>query len=168
MFRLRKITDYGIVLLVHLAGNQENPDGDGFHTARSLAEDVALPQPVVSKILKILARGGIIESHRGAKGGYSLRVPASEISVAEMIAALEGPVSMTECSTSAGLCSHESSCSVRDPWQVINRIVRDALTDISLADIAQQSVISDRPLDRLLRSSEQPAGAAWSETIGGE
>ena len=55
---------------------------------------------------------------------------------------------------------------MRDPWQVINRIVKDALTDISLADIAQQSVISDRPLDRLLRLSEVPTGEAWSRTIG--
>ena len=166
MFRLRKTTDYGIVLLAHLASHSNAPEADGYHTARSLAHEVALPLPVVSKILKILARSGVIESHRGAKGGYSLRVAPTEINIADMIAALEGPVSMTECSTSAGQCSHEDICSVRDPWQVINRIVRDALSDISLADIAQRSRITDRPLDRLLDLSELATGDVHSEPIG--
>lgn len=157
MFRLSKITDYGIVLLAHMANrcnHEGDPHGRGRHTARELAEDVALPLPVVSKILKLLARDGILESHRGAKGGFSLRVGHEEITVAEMITVLEGPVALTECSAPSGLCLLESSCSVRDPWQIINRVVSDALSEITLADLAQRDPVMLRPLDRFIRTSE--------------
>ncbi len=165
MFRLSKITDYGIVLLAHLAncGNRDSdPHSAGRHTARELAEDVDLPLPVVSKILKSLARGGIIESHRGAKGGYSLRAYHEEITVSEMIAVLEGPVAMTECSASAGLCLLESSCSVRDPWQIINRVINNALSEITLADLVQIDPATPRPLDRFIQASQAPSGAISS------
>ncbi|MFT5441408.1 MAG: FeS assembly SUF system regulator [Myxococcota bacterium] len=168
MFRLSKITDYGILLLAHMASSDGSGDGDSksndratgkLHTARELAESVDLPLPVVSKVLKSLARQGTIESHRGAKGGYSLRADATEITVAEMIAVLEGPVAMTECAASSGLCLHEDSCSVRDPWQVINRVVKDALSQITLADLVQTTSSGPNPLDRFIRPLPQPSAA---------
>jgi len=162
MFRLSKITDYGILLLAHMANRneqtavQENDlEATNLSTARELAEAVDLPLPVVSKILKSLAREGTLESHRGAKGGYSLRANADRITVAEMISVLEGPVAMTECAASSGLCLHESSCSVREPWQMINRVVEDALGKITLADLARTNTTSTRteasPFDHLIR-----------------
>jgi FeS assembly SUF system regulator len=160
MFRLSKITDYGILLLAHMAScnarEGEDPDlaiSTKIHTAREIADDVHLPLPIVSKILKSLARVGTIESHRGAKGGYSLRANANEITVAEMIAVLEGPVAMTECSVAVGMCLHEGSCSVRDPWQVINRFVNNALGQITLADLTKGSAMTAPSLDRLIRNS---------------
>jgi FeS assembly SUF system regulator len=145
VFRLSKITDYGIVLLAHLASTDEPP----VHNARLLADEVDLPFPVVGKILKSLARRGVLHSHRGAKGGYSLSRPAHEITVAEVIAALEGPVALTECSGSS-TCVHEEHCRVRDPWQVINRVVQNALSEITLADLVGSDISSARPLDRFL------------------
>lgn len=171
MIRLSKITDYGILILAHMATSRARAGDDpgrSLHAARELAEDVDLPLPVVSKILKSLARDGILESQRGAKGGYSLRVPADQISVAEMIEVLEGPVAMTECAVAAGICLHEGSCSVRDPWQLINRVIKDALDEITLADLTEGGAMNPRPLDRLIafsqnasrdKSQEQEAGA---------
>jgi len=94
MIRLSRITDYGIVLMVRLA---QNPD-DEARNARNLAAETGLPVPVVSKVLKTLAREGLLSSQRGSKGGYALARSAGDISVPEMITALEGPISLTECS----------------------------------------------------------------------
>ena len=92
MIRITKQTDYGIVLLTHLAAHP-----DRHFNAPELAAEARLPLPMVSKILKLLAREGLLASHRGVKGGYSLARPAEEISMAEIIAALEGPIAITEC-----------------------------------------------------------------------
>lgn len=131
MIRLSRLTDYGIVLMATLAQHGEQ----GPHNARELAAEVGLPDPVVSKLLKTLAREGLLVSHRGAKGGYDLARPAGEISVPEMIEALEGPIRLTECAQHPGLCAQEASCQVREPWQRINAAVHDALAGISLADL---------------------------------
>ena len=133
MFRISRLTDYGIVVMAHLA---ECKDDDS-HNARELAEETQLPAPVVSKILKSLTRAGLLISQRGSKGGYSLARTPSEISVVEMITALEGPVGITECTIQPGACAQESSCQVRDPWQRINGAVRTALERITLADLAK-------------------------------
>jgi len=125
---MSRITDYGLVLLTHLAGEPRR-----LHNARELAEATHLPAPVVSKILKVLARAGFLESHRGIKGGYSLARPAAEVSVVEVIDALEGPIALTECGT--GSCEREASCRVRAPWQRINRVVRQSLEDVHLSDL---------------------------------
>jgi FeS assembly SUF system regulator len=136
MIRLSRITDYGIVLMVQLA---RDAGGDA-RNARNLAAEVDLPAPVVSKVLKSLARAGLLESQRGSKGGYTLARSAEEISVPEMITALEGPISLTECTMHPGACSQESSCDVREPWQRINDAVHSALARISLADLAAPQV----------------------------
>ena len=132
MIRLSRITDYGIVLMVQLA---RSADGEA-RNARNLAAEADLPVPVVSKVLKSLARGGLLASQRGSKGGYTLARSAADISVPEMITALEGPISLTECTVHPGACSQESSCDVREPWQRINTVVESALAKITLADLA--------------------------------
>ena len=97
MFRISRITDYGIVILSHLAQNLAHNGDDSAHNSRELAEQTQLPAPVVSKILKSLTRAGLLDSIRGSKGGYRLARPPAQISVVQMITALEGPVAMTEC-----------------------------------------------------------------------
>jgi len=134
VIRLGRLTDYGIVLMAHLAAAGEGP-----HNARDLAAEAHLPLPAVSKLLKGLARAGLLTSVRGAKGGYALARPADAISVPEMIAALEGPIALTDCSLQRGACAQESSCHVRSPWQRINQAVHDALANITLADLARHS-----------------------------
>ena len=133
MFRISRLTDYGIVIMAHLADCEDVT----IHNARELAGQTRLPSPVVSKILKLLTRAGLLISQRGSKGGYNLARPAAEISVVEMITALEGPVGITECTMHPGACAQESSCHVRDPWQRINGAVQAALEKITLADLAK-------------------------------
>lgn len=131
MIKLSRITDYGIVLMAHFGaigpGSTRN--------AREAAAETRLPLPVVSKILKSLAREGLLASHRGSKGGYSLSRRPEEITVTEMITALEGPIGLTRCTLDSGGCVQEANCHVREPWQRINQAVREALVKITLADL---------------------------------
>jgi len=131
MIRITKQTDYGIVLLTHLATHRETQ-----YNAPDLATETQLPAPTVSKILKLLAREGLLASHRGVKGGYTLAREPRDISMAQIIAVLEGPIAMTECEDEHGDCVHEPTCHVRSNWHRINVAVRDALAGISLAEMA--------------------------------
>jgi FeS assembly SUF system regulator len=132
MFRMTKLTDYGIVILTHFASHDDREA----HTAREVAQETRLPLPTVGKLLKQLSHEGLLVSHRGTKGGYTLARLPKEITVASIIAALEGPVSITECHT-PGICEHEHFCSVKPNWQVINRTIRNALDGLTLADMAR-------------------------------
>ena len=86
-------------------------------------------------MLKQLAREGVLESHRGAKGGFVLTRRPEDLSVVELITALDGRVALTQCAVDPGLCDHEDTCAVRSPWQVINQVVQYALSEMSLADL---------------------------------
>lgn len=133
MFRLSKTTDYGIVLLAGLArGPSAEP-----RNARELAHSTELPVPMVSKILKALAKEGLLVSQRGSKGGYRLARAPEELTVSEMIRVLEGPVALTDCAIGPALCEHETMCAVREPWQLISRVVEKALADVTLADLVR-------------------------------
>ena len=135
MFRLSKIADYGIIILAHLAQQGEDGTATRSLAARELAEHVDLPLPMVSKVLKTLTRAGVLESHRGIKGGYSLAHRPEDLSVADMITALDGPLALTQCSLGPTACDLEQSCAVKSPWLVITRVVHDALASVTLADI---------------------------------
>ena len=109
MIRLSKFADYGIVLLTYIADAPESHP----HSSRTLAEASHLPLPTVSKILKSLSRAGLLLSHRGKQGGYSLARASDQITVADMIGAIDGPIGMTECSTEASHpCDLEPRCPV--------------------------------------------------------
>ena len=133
MLRMTKLADYGIVLMTHFASTRP---GRVF-SARDLAQDGHVPLPTASKILKSLSHAGILVSHRGVGGGFSLARPPSEITVAQIISALEGPIGLTECSGEpAGTCGIERLCPVRTNWGRINGVVRDALQGLTLADMS--------------------------------
>ncbi len=128
MLRISRLTDYGTVLLAHLAAHQAT-----VCSAADVAEATGIAPPTVSKLLKLLARAGLVTSTRGANGGYRLSRAPQEISAADVIDALEGPVSITECG--AGECEHEEVCSVGNAWQRINVAIRRALQDVTLNDL---------------------------------
>ena len=93
---------------------------------------------MVGKILKSLTRGGLLDSHRGSQGGYTLNRPPEEINVAEIVGALEGPIAIAECvEESEENCNIERLCPVRGNWQKINEAVKDALASVTLAEMAQ-------------------------------
>jgi FeS assembly SUF system regulator len=134
MLRVTKLADYGIVLMTYMAC----PEGPATHNARDLSREVQLPLPMVSKILKSLAREGLLTSHRGIKGGYTLSRRPEETSIAEIIRALEGPIALTECTDRThGDCGLEQQCPTRGNWHRINSAVRDALQRVTLADMVQ-------------------------------
>lgn len=128
MLRLSKLTDYAIVLLGHFVHEQSRS-----WTARHLAEAARLPMPTVSKVLKLLARAGLLGSQRGVAGGYVLTREARSVTVAEVIAAVDGPIAITECVAST--CDLESSCNSRPHWHHINRAVASALAGITIHDM---------------------------------
>ena len=116
----------------HMAGQSQAE----LHTVRDLAIQCRLPLPTVSKLLKILLRNGLLASHRGTKGGYSLAREPQQISLAEIISALEGPLALTQCSSDVvGLCDLESSCHIKDNQRLINQVVRGALENVMLSDL---------------------------------
>ena len=146
MIRIARLTDYAIVLLTHFAGDPRPP----IHNARDLAAEANLPLPTVSKILKALSKAGLLVSHRGVAGGYSLARPPDQITVAEIIGALEGPIAMTDCAGDAhGLCTLEPCCPTQDNWRKINAAVRRALQGLTLADMTPAAAPWGEPLIQL-------------------
>ena len=132
MLRISKMTDYAIMVMVELSALR----GEVL-SANALADRSHLELPTVSKVLKMLVKTGLVDSYRGAAGGYSLERNAQNISVAEIIAAIEGPIAMTECSTEEGLCAQEAICGLRGNWQRISTAVAKAMEGVSLAEMAQ-------------------------------
>jgi FeS assembly SUF system regulator len=133
MVRLSKLTDYGMLLMSCFARSEPQ----ALRTARDLAIEARLPLPTVSKLLKLLLASGLLVSHRGTKGGYTLARSAQEVSLVEIIVALEGPVALTECSTHAGMCDLEACCSIKRNQQIISQAVRGVLDRLTLSDLIQ-------------------------------
>ncbi len=131
MLRISRLTDYATVLLAALAGEPAR-----VQTATALAEQTHIGAPTVSKLLKQLQRAGLVTSTRGLRGGYQLSRPATQISAAAILDALEGPVALTDCAAGQGNCEIEENCRVSRVWQRLNLAIRRALYDVSLAQLA--------------------------------
>jgi FeS assembly SUF system regulator len=129
MLRISKLTDYGTMILVYLA------DQNRLCPASDVATDTRISLPTVQKLLKKLTKSELIKSVRGAEGGYHLNKNPKDISAADILDALEGPLAITECSADNSACEHESSCSAGEAWQSINTAIRSALKEVSLAEL---------------------------------
>jgi FeS assembly SUF system regulator len=141
MLRISKLADYAVVVLAAMVGAQ----GDERLTAAGLSALTRLPEPTVAKVLKLLAKGGLVSSTRGASGGYVLERAAAKISVAEIIAAVDGPVSLTACVSGAeGCCDYAGSCLVRGRWDGVNVAIRTALENVTLQDMTSLFCHPDR------------------------
>jgi len=136
MIRITKEADYAIMLLAHMA---ERPLGE-VHAAREISNWSGIPLPMVSKILRSLARGELVRSHRGVSGGYSLDRSPADTSVAEVIRALEGPISMVQCGVDPGACEHESACPTRVNWARISRELELALERVPISEMLPQTL----------------------------
>ncbi|MBM3486840.1 MAG: SUF system Fe-S cluster assembly regulator [Alphaproteobacteria bacterium] len=132
MIRLSRMADYGVVLMTQLARQPRD-----LTTAAELAAATSLPTPTVSKLLKLLAQDGLLTSQRGIRGGYALARPATAISVAEIVHALDGPIALTECTSEQHTnCEIEALCPTRTNWRRINDAIRAALGGVTLAEMA--------------------------------
>ena len=131
MLRLSKLSDYAVVVLVRLSR------ADGCQTSPCLAAMTGLPEPTVAKVLKHLTSGGLVNSQRGARGGYRLSRPLTAIAVADVVTAIDGPIAIAACIEGGnGRCEVEAQCGVRGRWDPVNTAVLDALSRITLADMA--------------------------------
>jgi FeS assembly SUF system regulator len=156
MIRISRLTDYGIVLMTHMAAHAER-----VHNANELAGEAHLPVPTVSKLLRLLTRGHLLESHRGVKGGYGLARKAEAITVGDIVTALEGPIAITTCTSGAGgSCEHEPLCPARSHWHLINLAIRQALDGVTLADMVAHPRRIPLPT---LRPAAAPCAPAASE-----
>ncbi|HYM86274.1 MAG TPA: SUF system Fe-S cluster assembly regulator [Pseudoxanthomonas sp.] len=138
MLRVTKLTDYATVVLTVLAARP----GDVL-SAADLAETAGLESPTVSKLLKPLAQAGLVTSLRGVRGGYKLSREAADISLIEIVEAMEGPLAMTECSQHESHCGIAHQCGVRANWRLINDVVADALRGVTLAQMLKPPSSSD-------------------------
>lgn len=130
MLRVTRLTDYATVVLTVLADQAGR-----VHSAAELAERSRVEPATVAKVLKLLAQAGLVESFRGANGGYRLARPPERIRLADIVEALEGPLGMTACSVHDGDCGIESHCGIRVGWQRINDVLLDTLQRTTLADM---------------------------------
>ena len=144
MLRLSKKADYALMAMKHLALRRDR----GSSSAREIAEQYGIPVELMAKVLQRLVRRGLLASHQGTHGGYQLARPPAMISVADVIQAIDGPVTVTACSTEDGRCEQFAKCNVRDPlWKVRERILA-ALGETTIAELA-----SDPPTPAGMRAA---------------
>lgn len=140
MLRLSKLTDYAVVVLIRLA-DIERMSGEGVQTAPGIAGATGVPEPTVAKVLKALASAGLVVSQRGARGGYRLARALAEISVADVISAIDGPIALTACvDGGTGGCDVQSLCVVKGRWDLVNDAIHAALGGIRLTDMRMASI----------------------------
>jgi FeS assembly SUF system regulator len=130
MIILSKLADYGVIVATHLAARPERQAN-----AAAVAAATRLPPATVAKLLKALAHGGVVTATRGAAGGYRLARRPDAISVAEVVAAIDGDIGMTQCSVHADDCERTTYCPTRPHWAAINRAVGAALSAVSLEEM---------------------------------
>lgn len=147
MLRLTKKADYGLMALKYLAEHGES----GAQSAKDIAEAYHIPPPLLAKILQTLARSGLLVSHAGTNGGYSLARPAMEISAFEAIRAIDGPLFITSCITIHGTCDLAGHCTIKEPLRKVNDSIKDLLSGIRIADLAEQP-------DEAVKVSGAPVG----------
>ena len=160
MFRLNRLTDYAVVVMAQMSLSSERTN-----SAAHLAEATGIPLPTVAKLMNALARSDLVMSHRGAGGGYSLARPAHSITVADVIQAIEGPISIAACvEGSVEHCESEKLCPMRGNWQRVNDAIREALHSVSLSEMSMFELPLP-PTQGLGQVAEQSAMAATPATM---
>jgi len=142
MVRISKLTDYAVVIMAYIAGvSISNPEY--ILQAREIAQDTHLALPTVSKLLKTLTKHKFLNSLRGVKGGYQLTIAPEQVSIVDLIQALEGPLAITECNLGHQHCLSETQCAIRTPWLHINQIITNTLSAVKLSDLVNIQGIED-------------------------
>src|SRR3954471_16343803 len=154
MLRLSKKADYALMAMKHLAIRTDAASA----SAREIAEQYDIPIELMAKVLQQLARRGLLTSHQGTRGGYQLSKATTAISVADVIQAIDGPLTVTACSTDDEQCGQFAKCNIRDPlWRIKDRIIM-ALATVSIAEIAADAPIDEPPIPiALSRGGARPA-----------
>lgn len=158
MLRISKLADYGTVVMVYLA--RRAPD---LCNARDIAQHTHIAVPTVSKLLKRLTAAGLLTSVRGVSGGYRLKDEAAQISVAQIIFALEERLGITECSSEPNECALQGVCHIQGNWQLISHVIDTALESVSLEALARPS-LQRAEIDRIsqLASGVRDGEKQWA------
>ena len=152
MLRLSKLTDYAVVVLVRLSHETE------VQTSPAISAATGVPEPTVAKVLKVLGAAGLVESRRGARGGYLLGRKLAEIPVSAVIAAIDGPIALTACVEGSGVdCSAGHLCPVRGRWDRVNHAIHHALSQITLADMQEDAMFMPARLNRAAPAESRQA-----------
>ncbi|OGT38040.1 MAG: SUF system Fe-S cluster assembly regulator [Gammaproteobacteria bacterium RIFCSPHIGHO2_12_FULL_37_14] len=130
MLRISKLTDYATLIMSHLAADPER-----LESAAVIADALHLGLPTVSKLLKLLADAGLVTSARGSDGGYRLARSPAQITLSDVIAAIDGDLALTICCEGDKLCSLNMTCTIQDNWKVINHMVQDLLAQFTVKDM---------------------------------
>jgi Rrf2 family protein len=133
MLRLTKKADYGLMALKYLAEQAAS----GAQSAKDIAEAYHIPPQLLAKILQTLAKSGLLVSHAGTNGGYSLARPATAITAFEVIRAIDGPLFITSCITIHGTCDLAGHCTIKEPLRKVNDSIKDLLNGISIGDLVE-------------------------------
>ncbi len=140
MLKISRLADYAVIIMCALAERRE------YASATEMATATKVTKTTVSKILKILARGSLIQAVRGSNGGYALLKQPADISLAAVITAMDGPIALTECNSIKQNCSKLSCCEARPHWQFINKVIAEVLSQYTLEDMLKISPVSKRAL----------------------
>lgn len=132
MIKISRLADYSVMIMRFLSLHAEEK-----LSAASISTETHINLPTVSKVLKLLSDAKLLTATRGAMGGYALERTADQITVADIISAIDGKPAITVCSTESTSCEHDHHCGLRDNWQFINRIIFDVLNTVTLQDMCQ-------------------------------
>lgn len=135
MLKLSRLTDYAVAAMVRLGA------AGGAETSPAIAAGIGVPEPTVAKVLKSLAAGGLVSSRRGVNGGYRLDRPLNEISVVDVISAIDGPIALVSCVEGVGAGCENQLCPLVGRWDPVNQAIHEALSGITLADMAASSAL---------------------------
>lgn len=149
MFKISKLADYAVVIM-HFLSEQHGQ----LLSAKAIAQAIDLSLPTTSKVLKLLNDQKLLLSSRGIQGGYQLVKSAELTSLADIVAAIDGPIALTECADKHGQCNRIEQCKLPRNWQLINQIIHDALSEVSLADMSKP----------MLGRASTTEGVAWKES----
>lgn len=143
MLRLGRLTDYAVTLMSHMGLGDEN----AWWAASELADKSGLSTPTTAKVLKLLSKGRLVLAQRGASGGYKLARKASEISIKEVIEAMDGPIAITDCSAGSARakCKIRRLCPLSRGWNKVNVAIRTAMEEVSLAEMFQTPLVFEEP-----------------------
>ena len=136
MLRFTKRSDYGLMAIHYIAVHEDG----GPVSAKRIAEEFAIPPELLAKILQRLAKQRLITSQNGPKGGYVLARRAMEITVGQVVTALEGPINIVECLEEDSECPQMARCNLRRPVRKIQAAISHMLDTMSLAELAGDDV----------------------------
>ncbi len=138
MLRLSNLADYGVVVMTAAARAAQE---SRLMSTAQVAQQTGIPAPTVAKLMGQLGRAGLLTSQRGVAGGFALSRPAGRISLADIVEAIDGPIALTHCGQEGAECDLSHNCAVRPHWAPVNRAVKAALADVSLAELVPAGTV---------------------------